>query len=161
MKEQEDFISDLPSKSKYNILVEKCNNDDDIRAYLNNRLDNDPNNIKPIIDGLDKIFIEIPAISHPLIVYRGSAKKYWKLEGFSSTSLDIDIAYSYADDCIFRIIIPANSKVIPMYSLGNILEIFNEEKEILLNRDGITEMINTNMLQEYKTIPLIDIIYKR
>jgi hypothetical protein len=104
-----------------------------------------PEKCKEIVRELDEIFEQAPPLTTNLVVYRGVTKRhdFGKLAGFISTSIDYDMALSFASInnqcCVFIITIPKGAKALPIDDVS----VHEREGEILLPRSGHFEVTKT------------------
>jgi hypothetical protein len=140
--------------------VAKSNDDDEISDVL--RLHKKgPKQIQHIIDMLDVLFAEAPPTTQPFYVYRGvEEKEYLNLDGFCSTTMDINVTQGYMGESdggyIMRILIPVGSRVIPLYRIPIFSQI--DEHEVLLDRRN-TSVVN-KIPSEYNDVEVYDVTYQ-
>lgn len=109
---------------------------------------------------LQLLFLKFPPLPEPLIVYRGvkevaSFYPYPEWKGFSSTTLDPNIAMGYINQqdqqnqlcCMLEIRIPAGMKVLPIFSMksrdrGVLFEVLLPDKtKVVWNQEEIRQIM--------------------
>jgi len=167
LKEQIDFIEELKQEDKE--ILKKYTFEYD--RYVNSlktgyypfqmkRTDLKFQVAKNVSKLIDNIFAKIPLTKKEIIVYRGATNIY---QGpYVSTSLDKEVSYRYIEDlnpvcCLYRIIIPKKSAIIPMFSISK----FMFEEEVLLDRKRILKETKRPCKTkiENKFVDCIELIY--
>ena len=154
---QENFVDSLDSLQQ-SFFIDKSNYDDDIRDYFSGKLSKRSimyMDVEKTISDLDTFFEMVPSTIEDIVLYRSVPDiKHANLDGFSSTTTNIDIAtdYIYDNGYIMRIFVPKGSKVIPLYRIP----IFNEkgESEVLIGRGYKCRV--QNIYERYKKYSVID-----
>lgn len=135
LKEQFDYIDNLPEELKY-IIQEYTGSE---YKDLNERLRNGKKlktKQEDMVNKLDLMFKLVPPITKTIEVYRGinSHEIINSLSSYVSTTRDKNIAYSFSGKncCLLKITIPVGSKILPIENISE----YKKEKEILLDRFG-------------------------
>lgn len=140
LTEQIDFVDNLSKKEK-KFLV-------DYASYENK------SNTE-----IDLLFNRVPKTKKEFIVYRGTAMRSINpYKTYVSTSLNKSVARNFMDFnecCLYRIIIPKGSSVLPLFSISE----FKEEKEVLLKRGSRFRIIGNCTISIYnEEIKCIDLL---
>jgi hypothetical protein len=92
------------------------------------------------VDDIDSAFYMIPKLTAPIMVYRGSNRRYGsemiQIKSFVSTSLRKGVGLEFIDHeskcCLYIITIPAGTRILPMMPTS----MYKFEEEILLQRNS-------------------------
>ncbi len=109
-----------------------------------------------MIRHMDMAFRFAPVLKEPIVVYRGVRKEYNQtLISYVSTTLDIDQAISFSGtiSSLLKILIPAGSKVLPIYTISSV----PQELEILIDRHG--DYTVTSITEPFDYPKTYDIMY--
>jgi hypothetical protein len=156
MEGLEDYVNSLSADTqKYLIDYTKS----DYYEKLNKRLRKNQafnENQSQMVKHIDMAFRFAPVLKNPIVVYRGVKRSYDPtLISYISTTLDINHALSFSGTicCLLKILIPAGSKVLPLYTISTI----PQEEEILIDRTG--KYTITSISEPFDGPKIYDIMY--
>jgi len=128
------YVESLDAETKEFLIYYTGSGYEDLNRKLRGEEALDDETIK-MIKVIDNAFRFAPETADNITVYRGLRYNYNpKLSSYTSTSLDIKTAVSFSGHscCLLKIMIPAGSKILPLYSISDV----SQEIEILMDRIG-------------------------
>lgn len=104
------------------------------------------------------MFEKFPALEEDIVVFRGVPEQNpieLRYDSFISTSLDVNVASSFASDLLYEIVLPKGTRFIPVDSIGDLSSMYGEPEAEILLRPGNLQMIESGTRGRKKLLKVL------